>query len=499
MRAEYDIRGGVRGKYYERYRQGTTVVLLGATKVITRDEVPTILDSGNFNDLIRAVENEWLECKAAPYRLKEDHQKQELAKDVCALANASGGFILIGLKTQRDPTHFGDEIIEVRPYPQSLVNSGQYQDVLKQWIYPRLQQVEVKWFPSASDPKKGIFAILIPPQASIHRPFLLTRTLDAKGKHVEVVFGYVERHRAGVDPMSVQELHGLIKDGFRFETLDQRIENIQATLVEMRLLQPDMKLASSTQDSSKLLGERVAEAVIEADLGGKRSFSLAAIPTNTVEIQSLFERRDADVVRLLENPPELRQGGFDLAADASARIVRGQLRRAVTPRYKTLELWRDGTLVFGAAGDENFLSWGRHSVTAGPIRINPLVLIESTFLFVELSRLIYQHVTPQPSSVVYRLELQNMTLEGKPSVLIPGPVGSFAWEFGTGTRSPAPTPNFIYTITWNEPSIKSGEIAFQLVREVYRWFGLEDNNIPYKEQVDGQFAISPEQIVKVRS
>jgi hypothetical protein len=28
MRAEYDIRGGVRGKYYERYRQGTNVVEL---------------------------------------------------------------------------------------------------------------------------------------------------------------------------------------------------------------------------------------------------------------------------------------------------------------------------------------------------------------------------------------------------------------------------------------------------------------------------------------
>jgi hypothetical protein len=28
MRAEYDFRGGVRGKYYERYRQGTNVVLL---------------------------------------------------------------------------------------------------------------------------------------------------------------------------------------------------------------------------------------------------------------------------------------------------------------------------------------------------------------------------------------------------------------------------------------------------------------------------------------
>ena len=28
MRPEYDIRGGMRGKYYERYRQGTNVVLL---------------------------------------------------------------------------------------------------------------------------------------------------------------------------------------------------------------------------------------------------------------------------------------------------------------------------------------------------------------------------------------------------------------------------------------------------------------------------------------
>jgi hypothetical protein len=28
MRPEYDLRGGVRGKYYDRYKQGTNVVLL---------------------------------------------------------------------------------------------------------------------------------------------------------------------------------------------------------------------------------------------------------------------------------------------------------------------------------------------------------------------------------------------------------------------------------------------------------------------------------------
>jgi hypothetical protein len=28
MRAEYDLRGGVRGKYYERYRAGTNIIVL---------------------------------------------------------------------------------------------------------------------------------------------------------------------------------------------------------------------------------------------------------------------------------------------------------------------------------------------------------------------------------------------------------------------------------------------------------------------------------------
>ena len=28
MRPEYDLRGGIRGKYFQRYRQGTNIVLL---------------------------------------------------------------------------------------------------------------------------------------------------------------------------------------------------------------------------------------------------------------------------------------------------------------------------------------------------------------------------------------------------------------------------------------------------------------------------------------
>jgi hypothetical protein len=47
MRPEYDLRGGVRGKYYERYRQGTNVVLLDP------DLAGIFRDSSSVNEALR--------------------------------------------------------------------------------------------------------------------------------------------------------------------------------------------------------------------------------------------------------------------------------------------------------------------------------------------------------------------------------------------------------------------------------------------------------------
>ena len=47
MRSEYDLSGGVRGKYYERYRQGTNVVLLDP------DVAKVFRDSAMVNEALR--------------------------------------------------------------------------------------------------------------------------------------------------------------------------------------------------------------------------------------------------------------------------------------------------------------------------------------------------------------------------------------------------------------------------------------------------------------
>lgn len=49
MRSEYDIRGGVRGKYYERYQQGTNVVLLEP------DVASVFPDSASVNRALRML------------------------------------------------------------------------------------------------------------------------------------------------------------------------------------------------------------------------------------------------------------------------------------------------------------------------------------------------------------------------------------------------------------------------------------------------------------
>ncbi len=47
MRDEFDLRGGVRGKYYERYKEGTNIVLLEP------DVYEVFKDSSAVNDALR--------------------------------------------------------------------------------------------------------------------------------------------------------------------------------------------------------------------------------------------------------------------------------------------------------------------------------------------------------------------------------------------------------------------------------------------------------------
>src|SRR4029078_7167949 len=159
-----------------------------------RAAIEELLAKRDFAAFVGQIENQWFDAKDQPYKIDSDSGKRELAKDIAAFANSQGGVVAIGLRTEKSATQYRDEVIEIRPFASSLVDSGRYRDVLTAWIYPPVEDVEAEWLASIDDSAKGLFVLRVPEQRESLKPFLVMRALDG-GKIVETLFGYSERRQ----------------------------------------------------------------------------------------------------------------------------------------------------------------------------------------------------------------------------------------------------------------------------------------------------------------
>jgi hypothetical protein len=208
---------------------------------------------------------------------------------------------------------------------------------------------------------------------------------------------------------------------------------------------------------------RLEAAVKLAQLTDRPLFALTAQPRPDARFKSLFAGNDATLVQLFNNPRRLRKAGFSLEHDGNSRIVMGELRRVLIPGWKTMELWRDGVLIYAVDAFVQPL-WGSPRPD-GSLQLNPLALAEPVYLFAELSRLIYEESTQKPQRVEYRIRLERLVQDGKRASLSAGPLNSFF--FGHGSQYPAPDPNMDKRIMWERGDIESGAVAYELVQEVY--------------------------------
>ena len=240
--------------------------------------------------------------------------------------------------------------------------------------------------------------------------------------------------------------------------------------------------------------ERLQEAVRQAQLTDRAVFALTAEPTPSCRFPTLFAGRDSPLVSIFDHPPSLRRAGFDLEHDGNSRIVRGDLRQALVQGWNILELWRDGVLIYAVDATVQ-PCWGSPTPNGG-LRVNSLALIEPVYLFAELGKRIYVDSTVQPQFIVYRIFFHRLALNGRLAKLSEGPVGDPAL-FESGPTHAAPDSEMERTITWDGAKIDSAAVAYQLVQEVYHWFGISDDGIPYtKKHSDGTTVIDPEALIK---
>jgi hypothetical protein len=230
--------------------------------------------------------------------------------------------------------------------------------------------------------------------------------------------------------------------------------------------------------SEDSVSQRLESAIQLAQLTEGPVFGLTAKPSPNARFINLFAGKDETLVRLFNNPPELRNAGFSLEHDGNSRIVMAELRRVLIPTWKIMELWRDGTLIYAVDAFVQPL-WGSPR-SDGSIQLNPLALAEPVYLFAELSRLIYEQSTQKPEHVEYRVLLERLIQGGKRATLGAGPLGPFF--FGMGGQHAAPDSKMDRLITWERREIEPGTVAYQIVKEVYNWFGISDDGIPYTKE-----------------
>jgi hypothetical protein len=458
---------------------------------LSREKFNEFVEISDFDSLIGEIENVWFDCKSQPYQVENNTGKRDLAKDVSSFLNVKGGIILIGIKTEKSATRFGDEIKETRPFAQELVNTSQYKDIIKSWIYPEAEGIEVVWTPIKNDPAKGIVLIKIPNQKESIKPFLITKTLD-ENKQVETVFGYVERKDDNNEPLTIIDMQKTLRSGFNYENqLKERFDEME-TLLQQITERNDTVLEKKTDAEESEV--KIAKIIEQEKIKDRRNIIISAYPNQIEELKTIFSTTNNSIKKHLETPPSLRYAGWNLETLDQAKMMNGELIRVVNGDRKIINLYRDGSLIFIGRADYNFLAWASSPEKQ---KINPVALIEIIYNFVNFYNLVINDFKSLPEKISFRIDLKNMHLNGIKSRLAPYQINSTAQMFDIDTTE-APENDFAFTKTFLTKDYDAGLISYEIIKEIYFWFGIEENKIPYTKDEESIKKIDPESIKNIK-
>jgi len=210
----------------------------------------------------------------------------------------------------------------------------------------------------------------------------------------------------------------------------------------------------------------------------QRNLTLSAMPAEHVELRTVFSDAPGSIRHELEQPRSLRSSGWDLRTGDRAKFIGSELIRVEGYR-SIIDLYRDGTLIFGGLINCNFLAWSDKTDT----RLHPLALTEVVINFARFYQRVLEDLRELPSRLELRVDLRNLWLGNEKARLPSGPVSDPWWEEWTSPK-PAPADTWNCKLLIPAQTYNPERVAFQLLRELYLWFGHSEESIPYKKETD---------------
>lgn len=182
-----------------------------------------IIDKKDFLKFIDMKENQYFEAKNGnPYDFGDPNDRYELAKDVSSFANMEGGYLIIGLKTKRLDSEKTDIVTSLDLIKKVDFEEGKFSGVIKEYIYPQIDGLEIKWVGDKGNPGQGIVYIFIPKQNNDKKLFLIKNIIEEGKKLKEIVFGIARRDISSNQPLTIYQLYEKIKYGMSTNSVKLR-------------------------------------------------------------------------------------------------------------------------------------------------------------------------------------------------------------------------------------------------------------------------------------
>lgn len=116
---------------------------------------------------------------------------------------------------------------------------------------------------------------------------------------------------------------------------------------------------------------------------------------------------------ILADISRFRWGSFDVAIPDDVRAGPDRSLEIGGADRKLLRLHQDGTLLFRAAADQEFLGWGQKADEFRQFPgLNPVAVVEAHTSFVHVYRTVVKQLEKEPADVDFRVEIHNGLLKG---------------------------------------------------------------------------------------
>lgn len=416
-------------------------------------------------------ENLWIDFKQQDYHRDStdpDKHQREICKDVTAMANSDGGYILIGVREENKIAQDFFTVDNAASIAQSI------NAICLQYIDPRIPNLEVEPY-SLTWQNRDIELVIIHIPASGMQPH------SFKWKNST---NFVKRYGDVIREFPVSELIQGLLVSYNPPIISQ-IESQLGSI--LRSTQRERRDSISAQDNALDAEEeseliRIMELRFNEAISDQPYYRISALPK---EINpDAVDTRSESIHSILRNPPNIRYAGFGVTGILERDMVRfPEGIKGSNMGSGEIFLLKNGFLEVQCPLLNTHFQWKREEARIPTPWLYPCVVCEFPVSFLKLVKGIYK-ASGIDSNVIIQQEYHNlrgfMFPKGHPSN-----IGFSAFQ---DDRSVYRHSDPIVSKQTVDSNFVPDHVAYDLVKDVYDHFGLDERSIFFFDE-NGNFTL----------